>query len=41
MMIGLRGCPNVQGGVASVTSNRLAPLIAELGCRVEVIARKP
>ncbi len=40
MMIGLRGCPNVQGGVERHVE-QLAPLIAESGCRVEVIARKP
>ena len=40
MMIGLRGCPNVQGGVERHVE-QLAPFIAESGCRVEVIARKP
>lgn len=37
-MVGLRGFPNVQGGVETHAEN-LCPLLAELGCSVEVIAR--
>ena len=37
-MVGLRGFPNVQGGVETHAEN-ICPLLAELGCSVEVIAR--
>ena len=37
-MLGLRGVPNVQGGVESHVEN-LALRLAELGCEVEVIVR--
>ena len=40
MMLGLRGCPAVQGGVERHVE-ALAPRLAELGCRVEVVARRP
>lgn len=36
--LGLRGFPNIQGGVETHAEN-LCPLLAELGCSVEVIAR--
>jgi glycosyltransferase involved in cell wall biosynthesis len=38
MVLGLRGFPNVQGGVER-HAERLYPLIAQLGCRVDIIAR--
>ena len=37
-MLGLRGIPDVQGGVEKHTE-QLASALAELGCRVEAIAR--
>lgn len=37
-MLGLRGFPNVQGGVEKHTE-KLAPALAELGCQVEAIVR--
>lgn len=40
MMLGLRGCPNVQGGVERHVEE-LAPLLAGLGCDVEVVVRAP
>ena len=40
MMLGLRGCPEIQGGVERHVE-ALAPRLANLGCRVEVIARRP
>jgi glycosyltransferase involved in cell wall biosynthesis len=40
VILGLRGFPNVQGGVESHVEN-LAPLLAERGCSVEVIVRSP
>jgi glycosyltransferase involved in cell wall biosynthesis len=40
MMLGLRGFPNVQGGVET-HAEHLAPLLANLGCTVEVIVRSP
>lgn len=40
MMLGLRGFPNVQGGVESHVE-QLAPLLVNQGCRVEVIVRSP
>ncbi len=40
MMMGLRGFPNVQGGVEKHAEN-LAPLLVSLGCNVEVIVRSP
>lgn len=36
--LGLRGFPNVQGGVETHAEN-LCPLLADLGCSIEVIAR--
>jgi glycosyltransferase involved in cell wall biosynthesis len=38
MMLGLRGFPDVQGGVETHAQN-LCPLLAELGCDVTVLAR--
>lgn len=38
MMLGLRGVPNVQGGVESHVEN-LARRLVELGCEVEVVVR--
>jgi len=38
MVLGLRGFPDVQGGVETHAEN-LYPLLAALGCRVEVIVR--
>lgn len=38
MMLGLRGFPNVQGGVER-HAERLCPLLAEMGCKVEVVVR--
>lgn len=40
MMLGLRGFPNVQGGVETHTEN-LAPILVSLGCDLEVIVRSP
>ncbi len=40
MMLGLRGFPQVQGGVETHVEN-LGPLLVELGCEVEAIVRKP
>lgn len=40
MMVGLRGFPNVQGGVETHCEN-LCPLLAELGCQVTVLTRSP
>lgn len=38
--LGLRGFPEVQGGVEK-HAEHLCPLLAELGCEVEAIVRKP
>lgn len=38
--LGLRGFPNVQGGVET-HAEHLCPLLVEMGCDVEVIARSP
>lgn len=38
MMLGLRGFPDVQGGVETHAEN-LCPLLAELGCDITVLAR--
>ena len=40
MMLGLRGFPNVQGGV-EVHAEHLCPLLVSLGCDVEVLVRSP
>jgi glycosyltransferase involved in cell wall biosynthesis len=40
MFMGLRGLPGVQGGVETHVE-KLAPLLAELGCTVEVLVRSP
>jgi glycosyltransferase involved in cell wall biosynthesis len=40
MVLGLRGFPNVQGGVER-HAEQLYPLLAQLGCRVDVIIRSP
>lgn len=40
MFLGLRGFPQVQGGVET-HAEHLCPLLAELGCEVEVIVRSP
>jgi glycosyltransferase involved in cell wall biosynthesis len=40
MMLGLRGFPNVQGGIETHVEN-LAPLLVERGCRVSAIVRPP
>lgn len=40
MMLGLRGYPDVQGGVERHVEE-LAPRLAALGCRLEVVARAP
>lgn len=40
MFLGLRGFPQVQGGVET-HAERLCPLLVELGCEVEVIVRSP
>jgi glycosyltransferase involved in cell wall biosynthesis len=40
MMLGLRGIPNVQGGIEKHVEE-LAPLLADRGCEVEVVARSP
>src|SRR5215510_14279439 len=39
-MLGLRGFPDVQGGVER-HAERLCPQLHELGCDVEVIVRSP
>jgi len=38
MVIGLRGIPNIQGGVETHVEN-LYPLLVKLGCEVEIVAR--
>jgi glycosyltransferase involved in cell wall biosynthesis len=38
MMLGLRGFPNVQGGVES-HAEHLAPLLVKHGCKVEIVVR--
>ena len=40
MMLGLRGFPNVQGGVESHVEH-LTPLLVQLGCKLEVVVRSP
>jgi len=40
MMLGLRGFPDVQGGVET-HAEHLAPLLAKLGCDLEVVVRSP
>lgn len=40
MALGLRGFPGVQGGIET-HAEHLYPLLAKLGCEVEVIARAP
>ena len=40
MFLGLRGFPNVQGGVET-HAEHLCPLLQEMGCQVEVIVRSP
>lgn len=40
MMLGLRGFPNVQGGVET-HAEHLAPLLVQQGCELEVIVRSP
>lgn len=40
MMLGLRGFPDVQGGIEKHAEN-LCPLLAGMGCDVEVIVRSP
>lgn len=40
MMLGLRGFPDVQGGIEKHAEN-LCPLLASMGCEVEVIVRSP
>lgn len=40
MMLGLRGCPNVQGGVERHVE-QLGPLLLGNGCEVEIVARTP
>ena len=40
MMLGLRGFPNVQGGVET-HAEHLAPLLVKLGCNLEVLVRSP
>jgi glycosyltransferase involved in cell wall biosynthesis len=39
-MVGLRGFPNIQGGVEAYAEN-IAPLLLDYGCEVEVIVRSP
>lgn len=39
-MLGLRGFPGVQGGVET-HAEHLCPLLAELGCEVDVLVRSP
>ena len=40
MVLGLRGFPNVQGGIET-HAEHLCPLLSQLGCDVEVITRTP
>lgn len=40
MFLGLRGFPNVQGGIESHVEH-LAPLLVSYGCHVEVVVRTP
>lgn len=40
MVLGLRGFPDVQGGVET-HAQHLCPILAELGCEVDVIVRSP
>ena len=40
MWLGLRGFPNVQGGVETHAEN-ICPLLVELGCDVHVVTRSP
>lgn len=40
MWLGLRGFPNVQGGV-EVHAEHICPLLVNLGCDVEVVTRSP
>lgn len=40
VVLGIRGFPNVQGGVEK-HSEELCPLLAELGCEMHVITRSP
>lgn len=40
VMLGLRGFPGVQGGVETHVEH-LCPLLAQMGCRVDVIVRSP
>jgi glycosyltransferase involved in cell wall biosynthesis len=40
MMLGLRGFPDVQGGVETHAEN-LCPLLVEMGCNVTVLSRSP
>lgn len=40
MVLGLRGFPNVQGGIET-HAEHLCPLLSDLGCHVEVITRTP
>ena len=40
MMLGLRGFPNVEGGVET-HAEHLAPLLVKLGCNLEVLVRSP
>ena len=40
MWLGLRGFPNIQGGVET-HGEKLCPLLAELGCEMHVIVRSP
>jgi glycosyltransferase involved in cell wall biosynthesis len=40
MMLGLRGFPNVEGGIET-HAEHLAPLLVKLGCNLEVIVRSP
>lgn len=40
MVLGLRGFPNVQGGVERHAEN-LYPRLAKLGCKIEIICRSP
>lgn len=40
MVLGLRGFPNVQGGIEA-HAEQLYPVIANLGCQVDVVVRTP
>lgn len=40
MFLGLRGFPNIQGGVETHMQH-LAPMLVKLGCRVEIVVRAP